>query len=45
VLVLRLRQSNNRRFCADSLAVRDDGVGLLQRNSSVVFFEILSKLR
>jgi hypothetical protein len=41
VLVLRLGESDNGRFCLDSLAVPDDGIGLLKRDASVVFLEIL----
>ena len=42
VLVLRLGESDNRRLGLDSLTIRNDRVGDLERNTSVVFLEILS---
>lgn len=41
VLVLRLGEGNNRGLGLDSLTVTDDGIGLLERNTGVVFLKIL----
>lgn len=41
VLVLRLRQGNHRRLGGDGLSVTDDGVGLSERNTGVVVFQIV----
>ena len=43
VLVLRLGESDDRRLGLDGLTVTDDGVGLLERDTSVIFLEILQK--
>ena len=41
VLVLRLGESDDRRLGLDGLTVTDDGVGLLERDTSVILLEIL----
>ena len=43
VLVLGLRQSNDRRLSLDGLTVTDDGVGDLEGNTSVVLLQILTR--
>ena len=45
VLVLGLRQSNDRGLSLDGLTVTDDGVGDLEGNTGVVLLEILRDVR
>jgi hypothetical protein len=41
VLVLRLRQGDDGGLGLDSLTVPDNGIGLLERDTGMVFLEIL----